>query len=300
MKEDIMTAKIVSYKEIVRDHVVLTKPGIVLLVLITTLGGMYMGQRELPGQMLILLTLLPVGLATAGSAVLNNFFDRDIDVLMGRTLRRPLPQGRIYPMNALIFGVSLILVSLFVLLFVNAITAFLTAVSAFVYIVPYTLLMKRRTHLVTHVGSITGALPPVIGYAAVRGTVGLEAMVLFAIMFIWQHPHFWAYSLKYKDDYSRAGIPVLPLSKGIKGTKLRTLIYTAALFPVSIMPYFLKMSGVYYLALATVLGLIYLVLALKAYLSEKGTGRMLFVYSLVYISLLFTGLVADMVRNAGG
>ncbi|MBF0459141.1 MAG: protoheme IX farnesyltransferase [Nitrospirae bacterium] len=290
-------AKPASYKVIVRDHVMLAKPGIVLLVLITTLGGMYMGQRGLPVQTLILLTLLPVGLATAGAAVLNNFFDRDIDVLMNRTLKRPIPQGRIYPPNALVFGVSLILIAIVILLFVNITAAVLTAASAFIYVVPYTLMMKRKTHLVTHVGSITGALPPVIGYAAVKGDVGVEAMVLFAIMFIWQHPHFWAYALKYKDDYSRAGVPVLPLSKGIKGTKLRTLIYTAVLLPVSVMPYYLNMSGMYYLVLASVLGLIYVAIALKAYLSENETGRLLFVYSLVYISILFTGLVADMVTQ---
>ncbi|WP_420265065.1 heme o synthase [Candidatus Magnetominusculus dajiuhuensis] len=295
MKEDIMAAKTASYREIVRDHVVLAKPGIVLLVMITTLGGMYMGQRGLPEPWLILLTLVPVGLATAGAAMLNNFYDRDIDILMSRTLRRPIPRGRVYPLNALILGLSLILISIVILLFVNTIAAALTATSAFIYVIPYTVLLKRKTHLVTHVGSITGALPPAIGYVAVRGTVGLEAMALFAIMFIWQHPHFWAYALKYKDDYSRAGVPVLPLSKGVKGTKLRTLIYTIALLPVSVMPYYLKMSGMCYLVLATGLGLIYIALAVKAYLSEKETGRLLFVYSLVYISILFTGLVADMV-----
>lgn len=299
MKENIMVAKIASYRERVRDHVMLAKPGIVLLVLITTLGGMYMGQRGLPAPWLILLTLVPVGLATAGSAVLNNFFDRDIDVLMNRTLKRPIPQGRVYPKNALVFGLSLIVISIFMLLFVNTVTAILTAVSAFIYVIPYTVLMKRKTHLVTHVGSITGALPPAIGYAAVRGSVGLEAVVLFVIMFIWQHPHFWAYALKYKEDYSRAGVPVLPLSKGVKGTKLRTLIYTAVLLPVSIMPYYLKMSGMYYLVLASVLGLIYIALAVKAYLSENDSGRVLFVYSLVYISVLFTGIVADMVKQPG-
>ncbi|MBF0321169.1 MAG: protoheme IX farnesyltransferase, partial [Nitrospirae bacterium] len=237
-----MAAKIASYRVIVRDHVVLTKPGIVLLVLITTLGGMYLGQRGLPGAALIWLTLFPVGLATAGSAVLNNFFDRDIDILMSRTRKRPIPQGRIYPLNALIFGLSLILIAIAMLLFVNTTVAALTAASSFIYVIPYTVLMKRKTHLVVHVGSITGALPPVIGYAAVRGNVGIEAIVLFAIMFLWQHPHFWAYALKYKEDYSRAGVPVLPLSKGVKGTKLRTLIYTIVLLPVSVMPYYLKMT----------------------------------------------------------
>jgi protoheme IX farnesyltransferase len=275
--------------------VVLTKPGIVLLVLITTLGGMYMGQRGMPGLVLILLTLLPVGLATAGSAVLNNFFDRDIDILMNRTLKRPIPQGRIYPLNALIFGLSLIIFPVLILLYVNTVSAVLTAISSFIYVIPYTIMMKRKTHLVTHVGSITGALPPVIGYAAVRGDVGIEAIALFAIMFLWQHPHFWAYALKYKEDYSRAGVPVLPLSKGVKGTKLRTLLYTIVLLPVSVMPYYLKMSGVYYLALALALGLIYIVLAVKSYLSENESRRALFVYSLIYITILFIGLVADMV-----
>jgi len=281
-----------------RDHLILAKPGIVLLVLVVALAGMYVGQRGMPAASLIFFTLTGIGLATAGSAVLNNYFDRDIDGLMPRTMYRALPQGRIYPANAFLLGSALIVVSVLIFYFrVNGVTAFLTFLSAFIYVVPYTILMKRRTHLVTHVGSITGALPPVIGYTAVRGRVGVEAAALFAIMFVWQHPHFWALALKYKDDYKRGGIPALPVSKGVKGAKLRTLISCCILLPVSLWPYFIGMSGVFYLVLAAALGAFYIYLALKFYLSEKEKDRLLYVYSIVYISALFTGIVLDM---AGG
>ncbi|MES0335021.1 MAG: heme o synthase [Candidatus Magnetobacterium sp. LHC-1] len=293
-----MMAKVISYKTVVRDHVILTKPGIVLLVLIVTLAGMYMGQRGLPSPYLVSVTLIAIGLATGGSAVLNNFIDRDIDRLMHRTMIRPIPQGRIQPNNALAFGLSLIVMATGILLLcVNVISAVLTLLSAFIYVIPYTLMMKKRTHLVTHVGSITGALPPVIGYTAVKGRIELEAMVMFAIMFLWQHPHFWAYAIKYKDDYHRAGIPVLPLSKGVRATMIKTLIYTIVLLPVSLLPYFLEMSGVFYLILASVLGILYVVLALRAYLSERDNGKVLFIYSIVYISIVFFALVVDMVRG---
>ncbi len=291
-------AKVISYKTVVRDHVILTKPGIVLLVLIVALAGMYMGQRGLPSPYLVSVTLIAIGLATGGSAVLNNFIDRDIDRLMHRTMIRPIPQGRIQPNNALAFGLSLIVMATGILLLcVNVISAVLTLLSAFIYVIPYTLMMKKRTHLVTHVGSITGALPPVIGYTAVKGRIELEAMVMFAIMFLWQHPHFWAYAIKYKDDYHRAGIPVLPLSKGVRATMIKTLIYTIVLLPVSLLPYFLEMSGVFYLILASVLGILYVVLALRAYLSERDNGKVLFIYSIVYISIVFFALVVDMVRG---
>ncbi|MBF0607788.1 MAG: protoheme IX farnesyltransferase [Magnetococcales bacterium] len=293
-----MMAKVISYKTVVRDHVILTKPGIVLLVLIVALAGMYMGQRGLPSPYLVSVTLIAIGLATGGSAVLNNFIDRDIDRLMHRTMIRPIPQGRIQPNNALAFGLSLIVMATGILLLcVNVISAVLTLLSAFIYVIPYTLMMKKRTHLVTHVGSITGALPPVIGYTAVKGRIELEAMVMFAIMFLWQHPHFWAYAIKYKDDYHRAGIPVLPLSKGVRATMIKTLIYTIVLLPVSLLPYFLEMSGVFYLILASVLGILYVVLALRAYLSERDNGKVLFIYSIVYISIVFFALVVDMVRG---
>ncbi len=286
-----------KYRTIVRDHIVLMKPGIVLLVLVTALNGMYMGQRGFPTFLLILPTMFGIGLSAAGSAVLNNFFDRDIDRLMRRTMVRPIPQGRVYPASALIFGLFLIMVAIAVFaVFVNVLTAVLTFISAFIYVIPYTVLMKRRTHLVTHVGSITGALPPVIGYVAVKGHIDLQSLVLFAIMFIWQHPHFWAYALKYKDDYSRAGIPILPISKGIIKTKTQTLIYTIILLPFGLLPYFLSMAGIIYLLTSIVLGIFYIIFALRFYLSKKESDRILFVYSLIYITAVFIVLVVDMIK----
>ncbi|MBF0518460.1 MAG: protoheme IX farnesyltransferase [Nitrospirae bacterium] len=286
-----------SYRTIVRDHVVLMKPGIVLLVLVTALNGMYMAQRGFPTFHLILPTMFGIGLSAAGSAVLNNFFDKDIDSLMRRTMVRAIPQGRIYPRSALIFGLVLIVTAIVIfLIYINTFSAILTFISAFIYVIPYTVLMKRRTHLVTHVGSITGALPPVIGYVAVKGIVDIQAFVLFAIMFVWQHPHFWAYALKYKEDYSRAGIPILPISKGIMKTKTLTLIYTIILLPFSVLPYFLAMAGYIYLITSAVLGIIYIVFAVKFYFSESKSDKILFVYSIIYITTVFILLVMDMIK----
>ncbi len=289
--------KVLSYKNTLRDHIVLTKPGIVILVLITTLTGIYIANRGMPDPWLVFWTLLGTGLAAAGSAVLNNFIDRDIDSLMERTMYRPTAQGTINPINALLMGSGFILLSFLILAYhVNIISALLAFTAAFVYVVPYTIVTKRRTEYATEIGGITGALPPVIGYAAVEGSINLEALILFLIMFVWQPPHFWVLALKYREDYRRAGVATLPVSRGVRETKLRTLFYTLLLLPVTLLPYFMNMAGSIYLYGAIILNMIYIGLTIKFALSKKETDMFLFFYSIFYLTCIFVLMVVDMVR----
>ncbi|MFN4319077.1 MAG: heme o synthase [Aquificaceae bacterium] len=292
-----MASKALTYSNLLKDYIVLTKPGIVLLVLITTLTGMYFAQRGFPNPWLVFWTLLGTGLASAGSAVLNQFFDRDIDALMNRTKDRPLPAGSVNPKNAFIFGSFLLVLSAFILLFeVNLLTFFFVALASFFYVVVYTLALKRKSPLATEIGGISGSLPPVIGYAAVKGEVGVEALILFLIMFMWQPPHFWVLAIKYSEDYKGANIPTLPVAKGIAHTKMKTLIYTASLVPLSLLPFFYGISGPIYFFSALILSGLHLLLTLKFVFSKKPNGMFLFFYSVLYIALLFSIMVFDMRR----
>ncbi len=292
-----MVNRAVAYSNLIRDYIVLTKPGIVLLVLITTLTGMYFAKRGFPDPWLVFWTLLGTGLASAGSAVLNQFFDKDLDALMSRTKDRPLPSGSIPPTNAMVFGLSLLALSaVVVLLKLNLLTAFFVFLASFFYVVVYTLALKRRSPLATEIGGISGSLPPVIGYAAVRGEVGFEALILFLIMFLWQPPHFWVLAIKYLEDYKRAGIPTLPVSKGVEHTKIKTLIYTAGLLPLSLLPSMYGLAGHVYFFSALVLSGVYVLLTIRFVFSKKPNGMFLFFYSVLYIALLFSIMVFDMRR----
>jgi protoheme IX farnesyltransferase len=280
-----------------KDYILLTKPGIVLLVLITTLTGMYFAQRGLPPAELVFWTLLGTGLASAGSAVLNQYFDRDIDALMERTRSRPLPLGSVAPSHAFWFGVSLLSLSFLIMFFfTNPIATFFTALASFFYVSVYTLSLKRKSPLATEIGGVSGAMPPVIGYTAVAGSLGLEPLILFLIMFIWQPPHFWVLAIKYAQDYKVAGIPTMPVAKGVEHTKVRTLLYTAGLLPVSLLPYFYGMAGEIYFFSASLLSLVYLALTLRFVFSKEPKDGFLFFYSILYLALLFTVMVFDMRR----
>lgn len=293
-----MSEEALTYRGTFRDYVILAKPGIVALVLITTITGIYIGNRGLPDILLVFWTLVGTGLAASGAAILNNFHDRDIDILMERTSSRPMPKGNIKPSTAFTFGISLVAVSFFILAyFVNLLSAILAMAAAFVYVVIYTHLMKRRTPDATVIGGISGALPPMIGYVAVSGKLSFEAIILFLIMFIWQPPHFWFLAIKHAEDYKRANIPTMPVSKGIFATKVKILIFNAALFPVSLLPYFYGIAGKVYLMTAFSLSLFYLVLSIRLLFSkgEKDVFRF-FYYSILYLAVLFSVMVADTIR----
>ncbi|MCS7171139.1 MAG: heme o synthase [Aquificaceae bacterium] len=292
-----MVSKAIIYSSVLKDYIALTKPGIVVLVLITTLTGMYFAQRGFPDPLLVLWTLLGTGLASAGSAVLNQFLDKDIDALMERTKTRPLPSGAVSPKSALFLGVVLLMLSAMVMVSrVNLLSTFFVFLASFFYVVVYTLALKRKSPLATEIGGISGSLPPVIGYSAVKGEVGFEALILFLIMFLWQPPHFWVLAIKYAEDYKRAGIPTMPVAKGVEHTKIKTLLYTAGLLPITLLPSIYGLAGHVYFTSALFLSLLYLLLTLRFVFSKKPNGMLLFFYSVLYIALLFSIMVFDMRR----
>ena len=277
------------------DYLVLAKPGIVSLVMMSTLTGLCIASRGLPDLWLTVSVMTGIALATAGSAILNNYVDRDIDAIMERTRSRALAVEAFTPRNTVISGILLVVISVaYLWSSVNSITAVCTGVAAFGYVVLYTIILKRRSSYANQVGGIAGALPPVIGYVAVTQKVDLTAVLLFAISAIWQQPHALSIALKYRDQYESARIPVVPVAKGVSSTKKRISIYTALLLLVSITPYISGMAGLIYLAVAITAGIYYLGLAVKFMMSKRDCDMFLFFYSILYIVVIFAAMILDM------
>lgn len=277
------------------DYVSLAKPRLNLLVLVTTLAGLYLASPDgVPGWILIH-TLVGTALVAGGAAALNQVWERRTDALMRRTSTRPVPAGRLRATEGATFGLVLSAIGLVQLaLGVNGIAAAVAAATLVSYVLVYTPL-KTRTSLATLVGAIPGALPPVIGWAAATGDISLPSLVLFGIVFFWQMPHFLAIAWMYRDDYARAGIPMLPvLEPDGRRTGQQALVYAAALWPVSLLPPVAGVGGVPYLAVATVLGLLFIWLAARfARVRSLATARTLFLFSITYLPLLLAALVAD-------
>jgi protoheme IX farnesyltransferase len=281
------------------DYLTLTKPRLNLLVLFTTWGGVFLASPGGVPLRTLLHTLLGTALVAGGAAALNQVWERRTDALMRRTRSRPLPDGRLAVGESTGFGVLISLVGLAELAVgVNVVAATVAALTLLSYVALYTPL-KTRTSLSTLVGAVPGALPPVIGWAAATGTVPLPSWILFGIVFLWQMPHFLAIAWMYRDDYARAGIPLLPvLEPGGRRTGRQALLYAAALLPVSLLPAIVGLGGVAYVAVATVLGVAFIALAaLFARDRTVSTARRLFLFSLVYLALLWAALVADRFRG---
>lgn len=274
-----------------RDYLDLTKPRITLLVLITAFAGMWLAARGLPSPELIITTLAGIGLAASSSSTLNNYVDRELDQRMARTRHRALPAGRLRPEQALVWGIALGIASFALLATaVNWLTAFLALGTILFYVGIYTIWLKRTTPLCTAVGGIAGALPPLIGWTAVTGHFDLLPLALFAILFLWQPPHFWALALMRVDEYRAAGFPMLPVVRGEAVTKRQMALYTIALVGVSLWPYFLGAVGLLYLDVAVPLGIGYLALTVNfiARPITAHSARQLFLYSVCYLGLLFS------------
>ncbi|HKZ71674.1 MAG TPA: heme o synthase [Nitrospirota bacterium] len=285
----------VSKRVLLGDYLFLAKPGIVSLVLMSTLTGLCIGSRGLPDAGLTLWIMLGVGLTTAGSALLNNFFDRDIDCLMERTRARTLALEAVSPGNAATLGSLLTGSGILILgVAVNLPSAILTAVAALGYVFLYTILLKRRTPFANQVGGIAGALPPLIGYAAVTQHIDAMGMILFGIVAVWQQPHALSIALKYKEEYRKACIPVVPVAKGVRSTKIRIVIYTALLLPAGILPYVYGMAGIFYAGVSVALGIFYLFIAGRFMRSKRECDMSLFFYSLVYITMIFAAMILNM------
>jgi protoheme IX farnesyltransferase len=278
----------------IRDYASLTKPRINALLLLTMLAGMVMAKRGWPGTQLVILTVTGGGLTAAGAAALNCWFDRDLDRVMVRTRNRPLPAGRIPPSQALLFAVLLGVAGLLLLgRGVNELAALLAGFGLFYYVVVYTLWLKRATPANIVIGGAAGAVPPLVGWGAVTGRLTLPALYLFAIIFCWTPPHFWALGLRLRGDYTRAGIPMLPVVAGDQETKRQILCYVLLLFALTLLPFVTRTAGVLYLAAATILGLGFIVMAVANLRDGRRWLRPLFDYSLAYLALLFAAMALD-------
>jgi len=294
MTEQVLDQKI-EQRSLLSSYISITKPGIVGLTLVAALTGIYFGNHGiLPDWSVIFWTFLTLGLATAGSCMLNNVYDRDIDRVMKRTSNRVMALDIIPVQHALITGLVLSVGSLALMAYVvNPLTALVTAVGVVGYVVVYTMMTKRTTPWANQLGGIAGAVPPMVGYAAVTGELGAAAWILFAIMVVWQQPHALALALKYREDYARANVPVIPVACGVQATKIRIAIYTTLLVPVATLPYFFEMAGIYYLAASIVLSAMFLFTAIRFLLSDRDCDMRVFAFSLVYFILLFGVLVVD-------
>jgi protoheme IX farnesyltransferase len=276
-----------QFRATARDYISLAKPRIIVLLLITELATMIIAARGIPSPALLFWAALGGALASGGSGAINCWYDRDIDRVMARTCSRPLPSGRILPWQALSFGVSLIAASVLVFVIaVNALAAALALAGGLFYVFIYTMLLKRRTPLNIVIGGAAGAFPPLVGWAAVTGTVGWPAFVLFAVVFLWTPPHFWSLALLLRRDYRNASVPMLPGIIGTARTHRRILLYLLALITASLLPGL--MLGVGYTIGAAVLGGCYLALALWARIKGSShAAAVLFHYSLAYLALIF-------------
>jgi len=279
--------------QVLSDYAALTKPKVQSLLLLTTVSTMYVAGH--PSVGLVALTCLGGYLSAGGAGAVNHYYDRDIDARMARTADRPVPSGRVSPGAALAFGVGLAALSFAQLaLTVNLLAAAL-ALSGFLgYVFVYTMWLKRRTPQNIVIGGAAGAVPPLVGWAAVTGHLGGTAVILFAIVFFWTPPHFWALSLLMKDEYARVGVPMLPVIRGEPETRRQILLYAVLLYAVTQLPFCAGGFGMGYLIASMVLGLTFIAGALRLISrADRRSALTLYLYSLAYLALLFAAMVAD-------
>jgi heme o synthase len=282
----------------VGDFLVLMKPRVMALVVFTALVGMVAAPGKLH-PVLGAIALLCVAAGAGASGALNMWYEADIDARMARTAARPIPRGRVMPEEALAFGVVLATFAILTLgLLVNWTAAALLALTIAFYVFVYTIWLKRRTPQNIVIGGAAGAFPPVIGWASVTGSVSVESLVMFLIIFMWTPPHFWALALYRHRDYERAGIPMLPVAAGAHETRRQIVIYTVLLVPIACSPAFIGLGGMVYLISAILLGCILLALALRVYSTREGraadrAAKQMFNFSILYLFLLFAVLLGE-------
>ena len=278
-----------------RDYLELTKPKVVVLMLITSLVGMFLATRAGVPWTVLIFGNLGIGLCAGGAAAVNHVVDRRIDSIMARTHKRPLAEGRVTPLAALSFALLLAVAGLSLLLvFTNELAAWLTLASLLGYAVIYTGFLKRATPQNIVIGGLAGAAPPLLGWVAVTGELTAEPLLLVLIIFAWTPPHFWALAIHRKAEYAKANIPMLPVTHGEHYTKVHILLYTGALFAVSLLPYAIHMSGLLYLVCAIGLGARFLHWAWVLYRdSQPHAAINTFKYSIWYLFLLFIALLVD-------
>jgi protoheme IX farnesyltransferase len=280
----------------VPDFIALMKPRVMALAVFTALVGLMVAPVR-PDPISGLLAILAIAAGAGAAGVLNMWYDADIDAVMRRTAMRPIPRGMVSPAEALVFGLVLCAIAVTALCLVANVTAgALLAFAIFFYVVVYTAWLKRRTPQNIVIGGAAGALPPVVGWAAATGGIGLEPVILFLIIFLWTPPHFWALSLNRAHEYARAGVPMLPVVAGTAATTRQILVYSVLLVPTSLLPWALGFAGTIYGAAAGIGGMLFVVLASRlrrAGESDGGAARRLFAFSIVYLFVLFAALFAN-------
>ncbi len=278
-----------------RDYLELTKPRVVLLMLITSLVGMFLATRAGVSWQVLLFGNFGIGLCAGAAAAVNHVVDRRIDSIMARTHKRPVTAGRVSPAAALGFALLLAVLGQSLLLaFTNELTAWLTLASLLSYAVLYTGFLKRATPQNIVIGGLAGAAPPLLGWVATSGHLSAEPLLLVLIIFAWTPPHFWALAIHRKEEYAKADIPMLPVTHGEQYTKLHILLYTLVMFAVTLLPYVIHMSGLLYLGCAVLLGGRFLYWAWVLYRGSRPHAAIkTFKYSIAYLFLLFIALLGD-------
>lgn len=287
------------YRGAVLDYVALTKPRIILLLLVTALGGIFLAQQGVPPGATIFYVLVGGSLGAGGANALNHYLDRDIDERMGRTRRRPIPGRRMDPRQALAFGILLNVAAFAILAsFVNLLAAALTLSATVFYVLVYTAYLKRSTPQNIVVGGAAGAVPPLVGWVAVTGGLDLPAFYLFALVFFWTPPHFWALSLLIQGDYEKAGVPMMPVVMGVKETVRSIMLHSLLLVALSLLFFTIDGLGWTYFSGAAGLGLMFLYLALRLLGDPTRSHALrLYLYSLLYLTLLFGFIMVDSVLS---
>jgi len=286
-----------NFFQVVQSYYQLTKPRIILLLLITTAGGMWVAGAGQVDPLLVLVTLVSGAFAAGAANTINCLYDRDIDYIMERTRHRPLPSGRVQPLHALLFAIALTVLSFTLLtVFANLLAASLAMSGIVCYVLVYTHWLKRHSTQNIVIGGAAGAIPPLVGWAAVTGELSWAAWILFAIVFFWTPPHFWALAMMIREDYASVQVPMLPVVEGNEPTARQIFYYTLILIPVTfLLVYPLHVMGAIYGAIALVLGGIFVQKAWKLWQSpaDLPVARSIFKYSILYLMLLYAGMALD-------
>lgn len=290
-----MTNETAVSSNIVKDYIAITKPRVMSLLLITALGGMFLATKGVPDLYYIALVLICGSMASGGASAINQGLDKELDKQMTRTSTRPVVAGRIKPHQALFFGVSLNVIAFVALsVLVNPLSGILTIIATFIYVFVYTIGLKRKTSQNIVIGGAAGSIPPMIGWAAITNQIEVPAIFLFAIIFLWTPPHFWALALILKDDYTKAQVPMLPVIVGIESTKRHILVYTFSVVALTLIFASTTSVGWIYFGFAVGLGSVFIIYALRLVkLPDIEGAKALFICSTIYLALLFVGIMID-------
>jgi len=284
-------------KSVLKDYVALAKPRIAILLVFTTVTAMMIAANGVPEFGVLIVTIIGGMFAAGGASAVNQFYDRDMDAKMSRTAKRPIPAGRVSPLAALVYGVLLILTATLLLAtFVNLLAASLLLAGAAYYIFIYTMLLKRNTVVNIIIGGAAGAIPVLVGWAAVTGGLSVEAWLLFAIIFYWTPPHSWALALLVNADYARAEVPMMPVARGVETTRKQILLYSVLLVALTLLPLPINMLGMFYFVTATLLGIGLLVRSVQLIQQKTAiAAKRMYKYSTAYLAMLFLVMIIDSV-----